>query len=990
MQLVWQKGNAGNNIDGAKVTYRVVQNVSFPWIPWWHWRGGYNPWQRESMEITNGVTQTDSNGRFKIEFNATGDKSIPFDKKPQFNYTIYADVVDITGETHSSQTTLRIGTVALSVSVPLPSDASINSFDSLEIQTNNLSGVFEPATGSLKIELLKSPNQTYVNRYWQKPDNQIINKTVFEQEFPHFAYSDEDKFQNWPVEKLIHAIDFDTEKSKKIDLSYVNFEAGKYLLTITTEDQFGTPIEVKRYLDLYDLNNKKPSNNDLVWHKIMRSALQPNEEAEVYFGTSKKSLPILFEIERKEKIESRKWLTVKDLTKEIIKIQESDRGGFNYHFSYAQHNRSFSQAQPISVAWLNKHLKIEYGTFRDKLEPGQDEEWVIKIKGPKGEKVAAEMVAGMYDASLDIFAGNSWSMDLFPKNSIKRRLRGYGYQTSRAAFYQRNWQVPRGGDYRNYQNLNWFNFQFHDQLVYARSSSTLTDRLFNAAPAATPESEEYEIAFDAETYEEKIVRKSESRQKRSLSRDGDFAGNQGQGSGRSQNKSQDLNLNENIDLSNIKVRTNLNETVFFFPNLMTDEEGNVLIKFKMNEALTKWKFLGLAHTKDLKLGGTQKEIVTQKELMVMPNPPRFFRENDKIEFPAKVVNLSDKPMKGQIHFSLKSPLNENEVVGTDHPTHWYNFTLEAGESKSFSYPFKVPNVSDVPLIEHTVMAYSDNFSDGEKAVTPVLSNRMLVTETKPLPIRGNETKTFTFESLKNKNSNTLKHHALTLEFTQNPAWYAVQALPYLMEYPYECTEQIFSRFYANSLATSVANSHPKVKSVFERWRDYEPDALQSNLSKNQELKSALLEETPWVMAAQSEELQKKNIGLLFDLNRMSYEQDIALAKLAERQLANGGWPWFTGGRDSWYITQYVVEGMGHLDKLGVKSITNDGKVWRMVQNAVRYCDQEMVEQYDKLAYRVQKGETTFEKRPFDEYGNSLFVCEKFLFGRPIGSRNYWK
>ena len=237
---------------------------------------------------------------------------------------------------------------------------------------------------------------------------------------------------------------------------------------------------------------------------------------------------------------------------------------------------------------------------------------------------------------------------------------------------------------------------------------------------------------------------------------------------------------------------------------------------------------------------------------------------------------------------------------------------------------------------------------------------MLVTETKPLPVRGKETKDFVFESLKNNNSNTLRHQGLTLEFTQNPAWYAVQALPYLMEYPYECNEQIFNRYYANSLATSVANSHPKIKSVFDKWRDYQPDALLSNLSKNQELKTALLEETPWVLQAQSEEQQKQNIGLLFDLNRMAYEQEASLKKLQDRQMAGGGWAWFPGGRDSWYITQYIVEGFGHLQKLNVDDIQENPATWQMVQKAVKYCDDRIVEQYEKLEQLVKEGKTKWE------------------------------
>ncbi|MCR9287042.1 MAG: MG2 domain-containing protein [Bacteroidetes bacterium] len=969
------KAYAGNNIDGAKVSYRVVREVRFPWLPWWYFRGGYNPWSSESMEISNGTTKTDSEGKFNVEFKALPDRSIPLDKKPEFRYTIYADVIDITGETHSSKTTLRVGTVALDVTIQYPKLASVTELDSIQIETKNLSGTFEATTGSLMIELLKAPKQTFVKRFWQKPDKSLLNQTIFNKAFPHFAFKDEDESQNWNVQKLVHAIDFDTEKSNSIDLSYLDFEPGKYVFTITTEDQFGTPVEVKREFDLYDLNDKTLPVPVIGWHMIKKSTLQPGEQAEIYFGTSEKSLPILFELEKNGKVESRKWLTVQDLKKEVIEVSEVDRGNIHYHFSYAQHNRNFNNASTITVPWTNKELTIEYGTFRDKLLPSEDEEWVIKIKGSKGEKVAAEMVAGMYDASLDAFAANNWGMNLFPTSYPQRGLRARGYASNRGIFYMRGWRRSNVGAVgaRSYEKLNWFNFNFYSyayrtEVLSYESVNMRSDRMLSA-PAmagAEPRARKEAAVMDMATEEAGIIAS------------GAALKNQSNATNYDNDPSLDDDGNSNLDISNIKVRTNLNETVFFFPNLMTDEEGNLVIKFKMNEALTKWKFLGLAHTQDLKIGSTTKEIVTQKELMIIPNPPRFFRENDEIEFTAKVVNLSDRQLSGEAALNLNNAMTGNPVFG-DNSLVNRSFEIEAGQSFPLSWRFKVPDVSDVPMIEHTVFAQAGDFSDAEKSAAPVLSNRMLVTETKPLPIRGNETKVFTFERLKNNNSNTLKHHGLTLEFTQNPAWYAVQALPYLMEYPYECTEQIFSRFYANSLATTVANSHPKIKSVFEKWRDYQPESLKSNLSKNQELKTALLEETPWVLAAQSEELQKKNIGLLFDLNRMSYEQEIALAKLTERQLPNGGWAWFPGGRDSWYITQYIVEGMGHLDKLGVKSVTGDQQIWSVVQNAVRYCDARMVEKYEDLEQQVKEGKTTFEKDHLDNivihylYARSFFL-----------------
>lgn len=969
------KAYAGSNIDGAKVTYRVVREVRFPWIPYWYWHRGYNPWNSENMEIANGSTKTDEEGKFEIEFKALPDRSIPIDKKPEFKYTVYADVVDITGETHSDKTTVKVGTIALQAEMEVPDEINLNEFKKINISTKNLNGEFEPATGSFTIELLETPKHPLLKRYWQNPDNHILERNVFKRNFPNLAYGNEDAPQNWKIKKQIFAIDFDTEKSSEINLEYENFQPGKYAFTLKTKDKYGQSIEVKRFVNIFDLGSKRLTYSTIGWDYAEKKNYEPGEEFTVHIGTSESQLPLLYEVEHDGEIVDRKWEKFEDLSHVNFKVLEKHRGNFYVHLSYASKNRSFSSTKVATVPWSNKELSIEYGTFRDKLYPGQEEEWTLKIKGAKGEKIAAEMLAGMYDASLDAFAANTWGMNIFPTSRPQNAMGPRGFNYGQARFYQaRNWQESYGSTSRSYESLNLFGLE-NSRLRYYLKNRVSGIAVESFAAQSAPNADQAQMM------------------QRSAPMMADAAGDADIASyGNAEKKSNEPEFEEEInnaepetkkDLSNVKVRTNLNETVFFFPKLMTDEEGNILLKFKMNEALTKWKFLGLAHTKDLQIGLTQKEIVTQKELMVMPNPPRFFRERDEIEYTAKVVNLTENTLSGNAELQLINPINSMPVYKwLDNPQFNQNFTVEGGQSARLAWRFKVPDVSEVQMIEHTVVAAAGDFSDAERSVAPVLSNRMMVTETKPLPVRGKEKKAFVFESFKNKNSKTLSHHALTLEFTSNPAWYAVQALPYLMEYPYECTEQIFSRYYANALATSVANSHPKVKSVFEKWRDYQPEAFMSNLSKNQELKSALLEETPWVLQAESEEQQKKNIALLFDLNRMSNEQEITLAKLAERQLANGGWSWFPGGRDSWYITQYVVEGMGHLDKLGVKEVTENQTTWRMIKDAVRFCDARMVEKYERLEKLVQAGKTTWENDHLDNmaihylYTRSFFLEDK--------------
>ena len=434
----------------------------------------------------------------------------------------------------------------------------------------------------------------------------------------------------------------------------------------------------------------------------------------------------------------------------------------------------------------------------------------------------------------------------------------------------------------------------------------------------------------------------------------------------------------------IQIRKNFNETAFFFPDLKTNENGDIEFSFTIPEALTKWKFQALAHTKDLAFGYSSKEIITQKELMVQPNPPRFLREGDKIEFTAKIVNLTDKELTGQAELQLFDAATNESVSG------WFNnmfpnqyFTVGAGQSEAVTFPLQVPYLFDKALVWR-IVARSGNISDGEEAAMPVLTNRMLVTETLPLNVKGNGTKNFKFEKLLNAgNSETLQHESLTVEFTSNPVWYAVQALPYLMEYPYECAEQTWNRYYANALAAKIASSSPRIKQIFESWKTKDTAALLSNLQKNPELKAVLLEETPWVLAAKTEEQQKKNIALLFDMVKMSNELNSNYEKLKQMQSPNGGFVWFKGGPDDRYITQYILTGIGHLKKLGV----NVEKLNPIINPAIPYLDLQIKKDYDEL----KKSKTDLTKYvPGYSVIQYLYMRSFFTEKMPAASQTAYK
>ncbi|MDR1009713.1 MAG: hypothetical protein LBM04_01030 [Opitutaceae bacterium] len=423
-------------------------------------------------------------------------------------------------------------------------------------------------------------------------------------------------------------------------------------------------------------------------------------------------------------------------------------------------------------------------------------------------------------------------------------------------------------------------------------------------------------------------------------------------------------MQASADLSTVTARKNLSETAFFFPQLRTDSDGSVRMEFTAPEALTRWKFLGFAHDKQLRSTVLTDTAVTAKDLMVQPNPPRFLREGDTVEFTVKITNMTSHLQTGaaQLTFADASSLEPVDLLTKskiENPKSKIPFTLAPNSSQTLSWRITIPDGQG--FLTYKAVASTGAISDGEEGFLPVLSRRQLVTESITLPIRDAGTRTFRFDKLADSalqpasssalqpfspsalSSSAFSHESLTVQMTSNPAWYAVLALPNLMEFPHECSEQLFNRHYANALAAHIASSDPKIARVFEQWRN--TPALDSPLLKNDDIKSVLIEETPWLRAATRESEQRRAIGQLFDTNRTAAQTDSILNTLAKRQGADGLWSWFPGGSGSEYITRYLVAGFARLRHFG---ITPDNRADAMLKRAVPALDAALAKHHAHL------------------------------------------
>ncbi|MBF4507248.1 carboxypeptidase-like regulatory domain-containing protein [Flavobacterium sp. JLP] len=394
-------------------------------------------------------------------------------------------------------------------------------------------------------------------------------------------------------------------------------------------------------------------------------------------------------------------------------------------------------------------------------------------------------------------------------------------------------------------------------------------------------------------------------------------------------------------LTQVKARKNLSETAFFLPNLKTDSNGKVSFNFTSPEALTAWKLRLLAHNKDAVSGYLEKSVITQKELMILPNFPRFFREKDTIVISAKISNVTDKVKTGIAILQFFDATTMQPIdAKMMNVKNIRNFNVSAFGNTTATWTVSIPE--GLQGVQYKILAKAENFSDGEENILPVLTNNMLVTESMPIWVRENSKKEYTFENLKNNNSTTLRNHQFTLEYTSNPSWIAIQALPYLMEYEHECAEQTFARFYANSLASEIIASNTKIATVFENWR--KNGKLNVKLEENDELKSIILAETPWLNDARSEDEKKKNLALLFDLEKMKTSQEATFEKLKQKQHSSGGFSWFEGGYENEYITRHILAGLGHLSKLN-KSGDNEDKIEAIAKSGISFLDTKFLESY---------------------------------------------
>jgi len=945
---------AGYAIQGAKVVYSVKRREKQMYF--WRYGGGFNP-NSESITLINDETRTDEKGQFKVSFDAIPDENS--NENAIFTYEINATITDLNGEVKVCSYSINLSKTDREIYIRSANENLITDDINIEFGSNNLQGKALPFSGTLEIYKLEK-TAFRRGRMWENADSSLISEADFKKDFKNYTPL---KFE--PKRTLINSkTNTNTQETKWVINKNTITEAGEYLFIIKSKDGNGNPIESTKSITLFD--NKAGAFNLATPLKIICTngqTLEPGQTAKILIAGAVNS-KVNFRIESLRGIILDKTITINQ-SSELVEfiINEKDRGNIKINATTVNDYRFYETEEFIVVPYSNKKIDIQLSSFRSDVEPGAKEKWTLKIKGPDSEKALTEMASVMYNQSLDqLNAPLDWDFDI--NKTFNSGSFNYSLLLNLSFFNElmnNNYeQVYNSINYKQFINIdliNSFNWSFSEGMYSRRDQISKRSSANSSGKKNKNSRENNEVVkyLGYETFNKSI----------------DLNG-----------KDEEEDNNGFINNSPINIRKDFKETAFFYPNLYADKDGTLTLEFTMPEALTQWRMMLLAHSTTMQTGYLEQSITTSKKLMVQPNMPRFLRQGDEISLSAKIINSSNAALEVNANILIKD-------LQTGKPLNWLSdaingnnklIKIEANGVSSVDFKMKIPDY--VGMVSIAIVANNKTVSDGEEHSLLVLSNRSLVTETLPITIRKSGEQNLVFTHLKNNISKTLTHQNMAIEMSENPAWYAIQALPYMMEYPYECAEQTFTKLYANSIAKHLANNSTEIKKVYQTWAENAKNGngLQSKLVQNQELKTTLIEETPWLQDANNETERMRRLGNLFDNKKLNSELEENIDKLEDMQLPNGAWAWFKGMNQSTYITQTIVIGFGKMKKMGI-DISNYSK---MINKAILFLDNEAEKDYKEylkrkdLNFNPQNLQYLYCKSYFPEIGyNSIHEVVAF-------------
>ena len=889
---------AGAPVQNARVHYNISH--SYAWV--WRFMGrGSARWEGEAM--------TDADGKFSVPVHFEIDSDRRESPLWYYTYNIQADVTDGAGETQQANLSLPLGSTSMVLNMDnLPDNLVKEKKLEIKLTAMNLSG--EPVDTPVTYQVVEMEEQKDGQ---EKEGRKVLTGTV--------------EANKSFVPEAIYAL-----------------PSGNYRLKLSAKDTQGRECTASKNFLLFSLNDKRPPFVITDWFYQDGLEFDAASPATIYIGSSEKNVYLLYDVFAGNKRLESKRIQLSDSVISFRFPYKKEYGdGILVSMAFVKDGRLYSHNARIMKPAPEKKLQLKWTTFRDKLRPGQQEEWKLTVLYPDGRPAEAEMLATMYDASLDkIYSAHK--LDFGVDFHYVVPLTYWNTSYMRNAYLYVDFPLKR---FRavplEYSELIIPSTGRMEAVVVGYGGSpraTLTGALKirgrSAANAVMNQEAVTDMVLQEEMVETSAQEKAEMGSSEELAETGD-----------------------------IQIRENFAETAFFYPQLRTNETGEVSISFVLPESLTRWKFMGLAHTQNVDYGKIEATATASKEFMLQPNMPRFVRVGDKANIAASLMNLSDKGVKGTVRMELFNPETEKVFYSQKQ-----KFDMKGGETGHVNFAFEVSDKYAVMACR--MVADGDTFSDGEQRYIPVLTDKQWVTETVPLNVNGEGVHTFSLENLFNKHSKTASEQRLTVEFTAHPAWYAVQALPVVANPQNEDALSWATAYYAHSLAACIVKENPRIKQVFDSWKAQggTKETFMSNLHKNQELKNILLAETPWLTEATNEAEQKQRIATLFDLNTMNSQLAVSVEKLGELQNADGAWSWYKGMQGSRYVTTQVMEMLVRLNALTHQDA--DSRMQPMIQKGFEYLGKQAAEEYKSMKEAEKKGAVGI--RPSEQVLRYLYIC----------------
>lgn len=907
----------GLPVVNGTVRWRVSRAPIYPW--WWGW--WWSPPQTQPQMIANGTTSLDEEGTFKVTFTPEAEEpKRKEDKAISWAYSVSCDVTDEGGETRTAERTFRLGWISVEARID-QDDAffSAGAAHDFTVRRTDLNGAPRAGKGAWRVLALEQPatpvmpvDLPAVEPGIELKEGQPEVRTAGDALRPRWD-SQLDiarRLSSWkdgPQKaqgEVVHG------EQGTAQLTVPPLAPGAYRLRYETKDDFGETFET---FHSFIVANDQTRLSLPMFLRAQSSSTKVGGAAKVLVGSGFEGQLVVVDLYRgARRIWRRELRGGKDATVLTLPVTEADRGGFTVTATMVRDHQAIHHEENIHVPWDDRELAVEFATFRDKIRPGAKETWRVTVKGKSGADsaaAAAELLAYMYDEALDIFAPHNppSPMSLWPGRTGSPWFRQRFGRASAQWLSRGDWYVLPPPPYLSGDHLRFFD-GYGIGGPGGRHGGYRNKRAMLRKSGAT---------FGA-------VEDKESRESSPAGRPAP-APSVAQTSPAAPPKEAD-----SMDQAEPKstpaaadpaepIRTNFSETAFWSPHLLLGADGSAIIEFTVPDSVTGWNVWVHAVTKDLRAGSVQKKTRSVKELMVRPYVPRFLREGDKAELAVVVNNASDGPMKGTVSFDIIDVETQKSVLlefGVDPSKADVAFQAAAGKGTHLSFPIVAPKRTGT--VAFRVTAKSGTLSDGELRPLPLLPSRMHLVQSRFATLRDAEKKVLSFADMAKGDDPTLVHEQLVVSLDAQLFYQVLNALPYLVNYPYECTEQTLNRFVSTGILSSLYDDYPAVASMskklsarqvpLETWDAKDPN------------RKMTLEETPWVEVSQGSPTQDPagNLVNVLDPKIATAEREASLAKLKKAQTSNGAFPWWPGGPPSPYMTLYMLHGFARAADHGVE------------------------------------------------------------------------